>query len=83
MNNMILAITLVEWLSNWYHILAVALLALGLSLFLVSMKLTACIRKNNQINNKDKLLVTFRIVSLVIFLAGLVLFCLPPTGFKF
>ena len=83
MNNMILAISLVDWLSSWYHILALVLLALGLSLYLVSMKLTICIKKNNQISVKDKLLITFRVIALVMFLAGLVLFCLPPEGFKF
>lgn len=83
LNSMILGVSFVDWLTNWYHIVAIIAIVVGLSLYIISRKLTVVIKKRNDITNKDKLLLTFRIIALIIFLAGIVLFCFPPEGFKF
>ena len=83
LNSMILGVTFIDWLTSWYHIAAIVAIVIGLSLYIISRRLTIVIKKRGDITNKDKLLLTFRIIALIIFLAGIVLFCLPPEGFQF
>ena len=81
-NSMILGVTFVDWISTWYHIVAMVLIVLGIALYVLAKRLTIVVKKNAEIQPNDKMVATIRIIGLIIFIAGLILFCLPPKGFE-
>lgn len=81
-NVMLLGVTLGEWLTTWYHILAMVLIVIGISLYILAKRLTMVIKKKDQLEKNDRMVTTLRVIALIIFIAGIVLFCLPPKGFE-
>ncbi len=81
-NSMIMAVTFGEWISTWYHIVAMVLIVIGIAMYILAKRLAIVIKKNDKLESNDKLITTFRVIALVIFVIGIILFCLPPKGFE-
>lgn len=75
--SLILGVTLAQRLSLWYVILGMILIIIGISLYILSKRFVAAMRKNDDIEQNDKSLVAIRIISMVIFIVGIILFILP------
>ena len=74
---LILGVTLAQRLSLWYVILGMVLIIIGISLYILSKRFVATIHKDDNIEQNDKSLVAIRIISMVIFIVGIILFILP------
>ena len=81
-NSLILGVTFGEWISTWYHIIAIILIVIGIAMYILSKRMTMVIKKCDKVEANDKLMTTIRIIALVIFVIGIILFCLPPKGFE-
>ncbi len=75
--SLILGVTLAQRLSLWYVILGMVLIVIGISLYILSRRFAAAIRKNDNIEQNDKTLVAIRIIAMVIFVVGVIVFILP------
>lgn len=75
--SLILGVTLAQRLSLWYVILGMVLIVIGISLYILSRRFAAAIRKNDNIEQNDKALVAIRIVAMVFFIIGVIVFILP------
>ncbi len=76
-DSLILGVTLAQRLSLWYVILGMVLIVIGISLYILSRRFAAAIRKNDNIEQNDKALVAIRIIAMVIFVVGVIVFILP------
>ena len=81
-NSLLLGVTFGEWISTWYNIIAIILIVIGIALYILSKRLTMVIKKTSTVEPNDKMLVTIRVIGLVIFVIGIILFCLPPKGLE-
>lgn len=75
--SLILGVTLAQRLSLWYVILGMVLIVIGISLYILSRRIATTIRKNDNIEQNDKALVTIRIIAMIIFVIGVIVFILP------
>ena len=75
--SLILGVTLAQRLSLWYVILGMVLIVIGISLYILSRRFAAAIRKNDNIEQNYKTLVAIRIIAMVIFVVGVIVFILP------
>ncbi len=75
--SLILGVTLAQRLSLWYVILGIVLIVIGISLYILSKRFVAYIRKNDNVEQNDKTLVSIRIIAMVIFVVGVIVFILP------
>ncbi len=81
-NSLILGVTFGEWISTWYHIVAMVLIVIGIALYILAKRLTMVIKKSDNVETNNRMVTTIRIIALIIFVVGIVLFCLPPKGFE-
>ena len=67
MNTMMLAVMdeFVEWIKRWPIILALVLCVLGVSLGILARRITRVVRKTNEIDDKDRLMITLKVLSIV------------------
>ena len=79
-NTLILGATFGEWISTWYHIVAIVLIVIGIATFILSNRLAMVIKKQDKVEYNDKLVIILRTVGLILFVVGIILFCLPPKG---
>jgi len=75
--SLILGVTLAQRLSLWYVILGMVLIVIGISLYILSRRIATTIRKNDNIEQNDKALITIRIIAMIIFVIGVIVFILP------
>lgn len=75
--SLILGVTLAQRLSLWYVILGMVLIVIGVSLYILSRRMLAAARNDDNIAQNDKTLVFIRSIAMVIFVAGVVVFILP------
>ncbi len=79
-STLILGATFGEWISTWYHIVAIVLIVIGIATFILSNRLAMVIKKQDKVEYNDKLVIILRTVGLILFVVGIILFCLPPKG---
>ena len=66
--------SLLSFLSNPFIIVALILLIIGISMALLASKITATVRKTNQVAKNDKLLIILKTIGTIIICLGFVFF---------
>lgn len=76
-NGLILGVTLAQRLSLWYVILGMVLIVIGISLYILSRSIVNSMKKSDTAQSSEKTLTTLRIIAMVIFVIGIIIFILP------
>lgn len=66
--------SLLSFLSNPFIIVALIFLIIGISMALLASKITATVRKTNQVAKNDKLLIILKTIGTIIICLGFVFF---------
>ena len=68
-----LGVSLIQFLNNPLIIIGLILLAFGISTVCLAKRITRVARQTNNVDTNDKIYVTFKVVGLLLMIAGVVL----------
>ena len=71
MENLI-CVSMPQFLGNPLIVIGMILLILGVSTLCLAKRVTRVARQSNKVNNDDKIYVAFKIIGLLLMLAGLI-----------
>lgn len=68
----LLGVTLRQFLSNPLIIVGLILLAIGIATVALAKRITRVGRQTNEVDNNDRMYVTFKVMGLLLMLAGFI-----------
>lgn len=68
----LLGVSLIEFLNQPLIIIGLILLAIGIATVCLAKRITRVARQQNEIDGEDKLCTTFKVIGLLIILAGFI-----------